>query len=327
MKEINILILSVGRRVELVQSFQRAARRLGIKSHVVGADCSDTAPALYFADRVCKLPPITDPDYLKSIIEVCNNEQISLVIPTIDTDLLLLAENKKLIESQSKATVLISDTRVIKLCRDKINFQQFLEVNGFGVPKMYSEDEITEGKLQFPLFIKPKSGSSSINAFKVNNINELEVYRNIVPNPIIQDFIEGEEFTIDVFLDFKSKIVTIVPRLRLATRSGEISKGKIIKDREIITDVTRLMNVLKPIGHITVQLMKTEKGIVYIEVNPRFGGGAPMSIQSGADSCEYLYRLLLGEELKYHENYRDNITFLRFDNSICLDENMELIKW
>lgn len=149
----------------------------------------------------------------------------------------------------------------------------------------------------------------------------------ITKDPIVQDFMEGEEFTVDIFLDFDSNIITIVPRLRIATRSGEISKGKIIKDRGIINDIKRLMRVLKPIGHITVQLMKTKKGIEYIEINPRFGGGAPMSIQSGADSCENLYRLLMGERLEYNENYRDNIIFLRFDYSICLDENMELIQW
>ena len=86
------------------------------------------------------------------------------------------------------------------------------------------------------------------------------------------------------------------------------------------------MKVLKPIGHITVQLMKTKKGIEYIEINPRFGGGAPMSIQSGANSCEYLLKLLMGEKLEYHEDYRDDVTFLRFDNSICLDENMVVVK-
>ena len=73
--------------------------------------------------------------------------------------------------------------------------------------------------------------------------------------------------------------------------------------------------------------MKTNKGIEYIEINPRFGGGAPMSIQSGADSCENLYRLLMGESLEYNENYRDNIMFLRFDNSICVDENLEIVQW
>jgi carbamoyl-phosphate synthase large subunit len=299
---------------------------MNIKSNTVAGDHSNIAPALYFADRTCKLPLIEAPNYIDSIINVCNKENIALVVPTIDTDLLLLAENKDLIEEQTNTKVLISDTKVIEICRDKIKTQRFLEKNGFGIPKMYTDEELENGDIEFPLFIKPKSGSSSVNAFKVNNSDELKMYKAIVDQPIIQDFMDGEEYTVDIFLDFESTVITVVPRLRIATRSGEISKGKIIKDREIINDVTKLMKVLRPIGHITVQLMKTKKGIEYIEVNPRFGGGAPMSIQSGADSCENLFRLLIGEKLEYNENYRDSLTFLRFDSSICLDEDMELVK-
>ena len=327
MTEYNILILSAGRRVELVQSFQKAAKRLNIKSNVVAGDCSETAPAIYFADRKAILPRINEDNYIDEIINVCKREGIRLVIPTIDTDLLLLSEERERIESESGAVVLISSTEVISICRDKINTQKFLEENGFKIPKMYSEEELDSGELEFPLFIKPKSGSSSINTFKVNNIEELATYRSLIKEPIVQDFMEGKEFTVDVFLDFDGNLITVVPRLRMATRSGEISKGKIVKDEEIIEDIKRLVEVLKPIGHITVQLMKTNKGIEYIEINPRFGGGAPMSIQSGADSCENLYRLLMGENLEYNENYRDNIMFFRFDNSICVDENLEIVQW
>ena len=327
MTEYNILILSAGRRVELVQSFQKAAKRLNIKSNVVAGDCSETAPAIYFADRKAILPRINEDNYIDEIINVCKREDIRLVIPTIDTDLLLLSEERERIESESGAVVLIASTEVISICRDKINTQKFLEDNGFKIPKMYSEEELDSGELEFPLFIKPKSGSSSINTFKVNNIEELATYRSLIKEPIVQDFMEGKEFTVDVFLDFDGNLITVVPRLRMATRSGEISKGRIIKDREIIEDIKRLVEVLKPIGHITVQLMKTNKGIEYIEINPRFGGGAPMSIQSGADSCENLYRLLMGENLEYNENYRDNIMFFRFDNSICVDENLEIVQW
>ncbi|MBR0575577.1 ATP-grasp domain-containing protein [Proteiniclasticum sp. BAD-10] len=327
MREINILILSAGRRVELVRSFQNAAKRLSIKSNIVAGDCSETAPAIYFADRKAILPRINEENYIEEIINVCNRENISLVIPTIDTDLLLLSEERERIESESGAVVLIASTEVISICRDKINTQKFLEENGFKIPKMYSEEELDSGKLEFPLFIKPKSGSSSINTFKVNNLEELATYRSLVKEPIVQNFMEGKEFTVDVFLDFDGNLITVVPRLRMATRSGEISKGKIIRDREIIEDIKRLVKVLKPIGHITVQLMKTNKGIEYIEINPRFGGGAPMSIQSGADSCENLYRLLMGQNLEYNENYRDNIMFFRFDNSICVDENLEIVQW
>jgi len=327
MNEFNVLILSAGRRVELIQNFQRAAYKLNIKSNIVACDCSDTAPALYFTDKKYKLPRVNEPNYISSIIDACNHENVSLIVPTIDTDLLLLAVNKENIEEKTKAMLLISDPQVIAICRDKIKTQRFLEINNFGIPKMHTDEELENDDVHYPLFVKPKSGSSSVNTFKVHNKNELIIYRRIIDKPIIQDFIEGEEYTVDVFLDFAGNIITIVPRLRMAVRSGEISKGKIIKDREVIDDVARLMKVLKPIGHITVQLMKTKKGIKYIEINPRFGGGAPMSIQSGADSCENLFRLLMGQKLSYNENYKDNIMFLRFDKSICLDENMEIVEW
>lgn len=324
MNELNILILSAGRRVELVQSFQRAAQTLNIKSNIVAGDCSDTAPALYFADKTCQLPRIDESNYIDVIIEVCNRENIALIVPTIDTDLVLLAENKAYMEQNTNAKVLISDTNVITTCRNKINTQGFLEENGFNVPKMYTDADLDNEHVSFPLFIKPASGSSSIDTFKVNSPEELRYCRSLIQDPIIQDFLEGEEFTVDVFLDFDSNVITIVPRLRIATRGGEIAKGKIVKDPDIIKDVARLMETLQPIGHITVQLMKTQEGIKYIEINPRFGGGAPMSIQSGADSCENLYRLLMGQKLQYNEKYEDKLTFLRFDSSICLDENMEL---
>ena len=324
----NILILSAGRRVELVNCFKNARDRLGIKGNIVAADCSELAPALYFADMNEIVPRISEGDkYIESIISICNNLDIALIVPTIDTELLLLAENREKIENASNARVLISSETVISTCRNKKNTQVFLEKHGFLVPKMFTDkeldDEKTRSKLKFPLFIKPLDGSSSINAYKVNNLTELDTYRELIDEPMVQDFMEGTEYTVDVFLDFDSHIITIVPRIRMATRSGEIAKGMIIRDRDIMRDVTRLMQILKPIGHITVQCMKTKRGIEYIEINPRFGGGAPMSIMAGADSCENIYRLLAGEKLEYNENFRDHLTFLRFDQSIMLNENME----
>lgn len=327
MHNLNVLILSAGRRVELIQCFKNAAEKLKLNSKVVAGDCSNTAPALYFSDKAVVLPRIDNPNYIDEIINICNEEKISLVIPTIDTDLLLLAENRERIESLSSAKVMISDRNVVAICRDKEETQLFLEQNGFKIPKLYSDYELESNELRFPLFIKPKSGSSSVNTFRVSNRNELDTYRQVISDPMVQDFIDGQEYTVDVFLDFKGEVITIVPRLRMATRSGEILKGKIVKDKSIIQDVKRLVQILKPIGHITVQLMKTEGGIQYIEINPRFGGGAPMSIKSGADSCENLFRLLMGEELEYNELYRDQALFLRYDSSIALDERMEITQW
>lgn len=314
---INVLVLSAGRRVELINCFKAARDRLSIEGKVVAADCSELAPALYFADVKKIVPRISEGFYyIDAIVKICNEEQIDLIVPTIDTELLLLSENKLFIETNTQAKLLLSNDNVIQVCRNKVNTQKFLESYGFKVPRLITNDDLEKKNYSFPLFIKPLDGSSSINAYKVENEDQLRSYLKLIDNPMIQECMVGEEYTVDVFLDFDSNIITAVPRIRLAMRSGEIAKGRIKRDEVIVRDVERLMHALKPIGQITVQCMKTDRGVEYIEINPRFGGGAPMSIAAGADSCENLYRLLMGEELSYRDDYRDGATFLRFDASI-----------
>ncbi|GIM28757.1 carbamoyl phosphate synthase [Clostridium polyendosporum] len=315
----NTLILSAGRRVELIKCFKEAAKAIDTESKIIAVDISNTAPAIYFADKYYIIPRIEEKNYVDSLINICRKEDIKLIIPTIDTELLVIAENKMRIERDTDAKVLISDINVINVCRNKFNTNKFFEENKFGAPKLITKEDIKENNYKFPLFIKPVNGSSSINAFKINSKKELEFFIDYVQNPIIQEFIQGEEFTVDAFLDFEGNPITIVPRKRLAVRSGEVLKGLISKDREIIEEVKRLLSVLKPIGQITIQCIKTETGIKFIEINPRFGGGAPMSIKVGANSSMNLYKILSGEKLYYNEDYEDNIICLRFDNSIFLD--------
>jgi carbamoyl-phosphate synthase large subunit len=305
-----------------IKCFKNAAKELGISGSVVAVDCSETAPALYFADKYRLVPRIDSGRYTEAVIEVCNEENISLIVPTIDTELLLLAADKEKIEKETHAKLLVSDLPVVNVCRNKLNTQRFMEEHGFKVPHLYTEEELKSGSLKFPVFVKPVDGSSSIDTYRADDKTQLDAILTLVKDPMVQDYMDGKEYTIDVFLDFGSNIITMVPRLRMATRSGEIAKGRIVKDTEIMEDVRRLMNELKPVGHITVQCRKTNRGIEYIEINPRFGGGAPMSIMAGADSCRNLYRLLRGEVLTYNEDYRENVTFLRFDSCIMLNEDM-----
>jgi len=317
---INVMILSAGRRVELVQRFRRAATKLRVKSEIVAVDASPFAPALFFADDHFLIPRIDSSEYIEYIIKIAKQKQISLIVPTIDTELLLLSKNQKKIENETGAKVLISSMNVIDICRDKIKTAEYLESQGFKVPKTLDHKHSIDA-LEFPLFIKPRSGSSSIEAYKIYNKTQLEYYRKAIEDPLLQEFIEGEEYTIDVFLDFNSKIISILPRLRMAVRSGEILRGKTVNNPIVIESVRKLMDILRPIGHITVQLILKDNIPTYIEINPRFGGGAPMSIDAGADSCEYLYRLLQGETLDYRNDFKFNLIFSRFDQSVCINED------
>lgn len=325
MGNINVLILSAGRRVELVNCFKEARDKLGVMGNVVAVDLSSTAPALYHADKHNLICRISDDKYIDEVIDICNKEEINLIIPTIDTELYKLAREKERIESETKAIVLVSNIDVIEICRDKYNTQSFFEENGFKVPRLITEEIISKGDFEFPLFIKPLNGSSSINTFKVNNESELEFFLNYVPEPLVQEFIEGEEYTVDTFVDFEHNPITIVPRQRLATRSGEVLKGIVKKDREIIEAVKKVLEVLKPIGHITLQCMKTKNGIEFIEINPRFGGGAPISIKAGANSPENLYKLLMGKTLNYNEDYEDSLLASRHDEAVFLNSRGEVV--
>ena len=314
MNKQNILILSAGRRVELVKAFKNASKKLG-KGKIIAADATNTAPALYFADDFFVIKRVSDPDYIPSLVELIKAQDIGLVVPTIDTELITLSENRKAIENCG-GKILISSVDCIAICRDKIQTARFLQENNFLTPKIYNHP--SECKV-FPLFIKPVSGSSSINAFKVHTKKELDFFFSYIENPLIQNYIEGKEYSVDVFCDFDAQPITIVPRERLATRSGEILKGKVVKDVQIIEETKKLVAVLKPVGQITVQLIRTAANeIVFLEINARFGGGSPMSILAGANSCENLFRLLDGENLVYNENYTDNLTIARFDDSVII---------
>lgn len=320
---MNLLLTSVGRRVELVQAFRNAASKLNEALIIIGADMSLTAPALLFCDKAVCVKRIQDRDYIPQLLDICRGQKIDCLIPTIDTELLLLAQNRSKFEAIG-TKVLISDTEKIALCRDKRKTAEYFEKIGLNTPAPVDAVEKYTGG--FPAFIKPLDGSSSINAYKVQNKADLITYADMVPNYIIQPFISGREFTIDIFCDFFGKPIFITPRERLAVRSGEVLKTKVCQNKIMINEMKHLVEDFKPCGQITVQLIHDDisKKNYYIEINPRFGGGAPLSIKAGADSAAALIRLLNGEELDYTEYAaRNGAVYSRYDQSVCIDEGNE----
>lgn len=317
-KEINVLILSAGRRVELVKLFKESRDKLEIKGKVVTVDISDTAPAMYFSDASEIIPRINESGYIDALIGVCKKYAINLIVPTIDTELKIIATEKQRIENETGAKINISSPECVEICGDKIKTAEFFRKNGFGVPYTYSEEELDDKKYTLPLFVKPKDGSSSINTFKVTSDEQLAFFRSYVKDPIVQECVTGKEYTIDAFIDFDGDIISIVPRIRIAVRSGEILKGQIDMNTSIIKDAEKLIKALNPIGHITIQGFLGEDGLMrYIEINPRFGGGAPMSIRAGANTCEWLYRIMAGEKIDPKGvKITDKAVYVRFDDSV-----------
>lgn len=313
---MKILFTSVGRRVELMQAFRNAASKRSIQLEIYGADISDTAPALQFCDKTVIVPRITNEKYIPTLLRICREESIDALIPTIDTDLLLLANNRLTFESYG-TKVFISDPEKVAICRDKRYTADYFIRLGLKSPQPV--DDVKDYNDGFPAFIKPKDGSSSVNAYKVNNVQELISYSRQVPDYIIQPFIDGVEYTVDAFCDYDGNPILITPRIRLAVRAGEVLKTEISQDDVIIEEMKKVIADFKPRGQITVQLMRDKKTgeDYYIEINPRFGGGAPLSIKAGADSAEMILRILNGEKLEFFPKVAENgAVYSRFDQSV-----------
>lgn len=313
---MKLLFTSVGRRVELIQVFRSAAQKIGVELVLYGADITSTAPALSFCDRTIIVPRIKTPEYIPTLLEICKEEKIDVLVPTIDTDLLLLSENKERF-SAIDTRVLISAPDKITLCRDKRLTADYFHSIGLESPTPVDNTDSYIGG--FPAFIKPKDGSSSVFAYKVNDWEELVAYAAQVPDYIIQPFISGTEYTVDIFCDFNGNPIYITPRVRQAVRAGEVLKTQIAQDPKIIEEMRRLIRDYKPCGPITVQLIRQEStGIdYYIEINPRFGGGAPLSIMAGADAAQAMLRLITGEQISYMPGAaEDGAVYSRFDQSV-----------
>lgn len=320
---MKILFTSIGRRVELIQAFRKAADELKVDLTIIGVDITASAPALYFCDETRIVCPIKDDRYLPMLLDICKQDKVNCLIPTIDTDLLLLTENKYKFEAIG-TNVLISEVNKVKLCRDKNYTADYFHSLGLKSPQSFNSfEKYVESENDFPAFIKPKDGSSSINAYKVYNVDDLKVYAEKIGDYIIQPYISGKEYTIDIFCDYNGNPVYITPRERLAVRAGEVLKTRITQDDTMINEMLTLIKDYKPCGQITVQLIRDEitGDNYYIEINPRFGGGAPLSIKAGADSAKAVIRMLSGEKLAYVEKAaKDGAIYSRFDQSICVNE-------
>jgi HAD superfamily hydrolase (TIGR01549 family) len=315
-----ILFTSVGRRVELIQAFDRASKKCGVPVWMIGADLSASAPALRFCDEAVSVCRISDANYIPQLLELCKTRHVDLLIPTIDTDLLLLAVNRRRFE-EIGTRVFISREEMVRICRDKRFTAAFFHECGLASPEPV--DDIAAYHAGYPCFIKPLDGSSSVDAYRVEDEEQLKAYAEKIGKYIVQPFIQGREYTIDIFCDFEGKPIYITPRERLAVRSGEVLKTQIVQDGTMVAEAKALVQAFQPVGPITVQLIRQKETDIdyFIEINPRFGGGAPLSIMAGADAAEATLRLLSGEQLTYQEQAaEEGLSFSRFDQCICIRE-------
>jgi carbamoyl-phosphate synthase large subunit len=325
--KVAVLFTCIGRRVSLLRGFQDAARKLGLDASFYGTDTSKLSPALQLCDRAFLVEPTTHARYIDQVLSIVQRHGVSLVVPTVDLDLALLARHKQRFEDLG-CRVLVSDPDVIDICQDKRRTFGFLTKNGFGTPRTMSVRAALaadrRGELTWPCFLKRWDGSAGRDNAVVHNPGEMRFFARRIPNALCQEFVEGTEYTCDVYIDFAMKVRCIVPRRRIEVRAGEVSKARVVKHAEVMNQARRVVELLGAgPGVITLQLFVTNDGhLRFTEINPRFGGGAPLSIRAGADFPKWILQELTDRRPRIgFDGFTDGLTMLRYDAEVWLRDS------
>ena len=317
----NILITSAGRRVSLVKYFMEELKKIISSSKVMVVDLdTKLSPAAQIADRAFNICKIEKDSYVDALIKICIENNIKLIIPTIDTELIKLSENIKKF-NRNGIQLVVSDKKIINCCASKLEHEEIFNKLKIKIPQLYSKNDY-----KLPLFIKPDHGSSSLNNFIINH--ETEISRKQLNNKelLFFEYIEKadyDEYTCDLYYDKTSVLKCVIPRKRIATRAGEVSKG--------VTKKNKLVDFLKIKGSkiegfrgcITIQcfMHKKTEDVIGIEINPRFGGGFPLSYLAGGNYPKWIIQeYLLGEEIPVYNDWQENLLMLRYDDEILVHD-------
>ncbi|UCG56406.1 MAG: ATP-grasp domain-containing protein [Phycisphaerales bacterium] len=325
-RRLAVLFTCIGRRVSLLNSFQRAARQLRINALFFGTDTSQLSSALQLCDKGIRVRPTTHPGYIRDLLSIVKANRVKLLVPTVDLDLRSLALNRSKFAALG-CRVLVSAPDVVDICQDNRKTYRFMLKNGFDTPRTVSIRTASAkmpagGQLSWPCFLKPWDGYASRGNAVVKNRKELLFFGSRIPNAICQEYITGAEHTCDVYVDFGMKVRCVVPRQRIEIRAGEVSKWQVVKNPHIMAEAARLVEELGAgPGVITLQLFLTpDDKVKFIEINPRFGGGVPLSIKAGANFPKWILQELTGRKPTVRfDGFKDNLVMLRYDGEVWLE--------
>lgn len=316
----NILFCSVGRRGRLLQDFKKT---LGNKTRLIATDNDNTAPALYFADKQYIVPKITDPNYLKIILKICQKENIKAITTLIDPEIELLSKNRQMFLDNGILPLCPSE-KTAKLCFDKYEMYKYLKSKNIDTVLTYDnlvdfQVGLEKKEINFPVFIKPRDGSGSVGAHKIENINELKSYlEERTHKYIIQEFMEGGDIDADVYIDcISNKPVSVFSKKKLETRIGGASKTVSFKDEKLFSFIKKALAIFEFYGPIDMDFFYNNGKYFLSEINPRFGGAYIHAYGAGVDFIKMIKNNTLG--LSNQEDigsYDEDIVMMMYDDVV-----------
>lgn len=313
---MNILVLSAGTRNKIIQYFKKA---VGADGRIIATDMSEFAPAVYEADKFYKVPRITEPGYIEVIFDICKKENITGVLSLIDPELSLLAKHRDDFEKLG-VTVIGSSYELCERSLDKIQMFQWLVDNGYSCAKSYVDrdefyNDVQDGLITYPVFVKPVCGSASIAISKVYDRETIDFLFEHKGNLMIQEFLDGQEIGADVYIDLISKeVVSVFTKKKLLMRAGETDKAVSFKDEKLFELIKDFCKKSGWTGQIDIDIFEIDGKYYISEVNPRFGGGYPHAYECGCDHMKLIINNLNGIVNKVTiGQYEDGVFMMKYN--------------
>ena len=315
----NILFCSAGRRCKLIKDFKETIGDTGI---TVVAENSIYSPARYVADKSYTVPKITAPDYIDTIREICRKEDIKVILTLIDPEIEILAQNKARFEEMG-ILVMCPSEKSAKICFDKYEMYKYLRLNNIPTTLTYGsleefEKALNEQKISFPVFVKPRTGSGSVGARKISNIDDLRSAMKEDETLIIQEFMAGIDLDADVYVDMISKkAVSMFSKKKIETRIGGANKTISFKDEKLFELIKKIVNIFEFNGTVDMDFFYKDGQYFLSEINPRFGGAYLHAYGAGVNFPKLIVNNISGIANEENiGNYGDNIMMLMYDDVV-----------
>jgi len=323
---MNILILSAGTRDKVVQYFKRELKGDGL---VIATDCSNLAPAPYEADKFHLVTRINVPGYMDRVLELCKEERIDAVLSLIDPELSMVAEYADKLR-EIGVTPIISDYELVEKCFNKFEMAKVFEANGLTTAKCYMSVENFKaaqaaGEVDYPVFVKPVCGSASLHINKVSSDKELEGLFAMYDDLMIQEYMDGQEYGADVYIDMLSgKCTSIFIKKKIKMRAGETDKSVSVHIPELFEQIASFVEKEGFRGIIDIDIFEVNGKYYFSEVNPRFGGGYPHAYECGVNVPGQIINNLRGNKNPVTiGNYKDGIVMMKYNEVMIRDMSDE----
>jgi carbamoyl-phosphate synthase large subunit len=258
----------------------KAFQALGCR--IVAADCDPTSVGFHFADAAYVVPRVEAPGYLERLLEICAREAVDLFLPALDEELALCGAHRHRFAELGTRT-LLSGPRGLAVCADKLRMYECFRDLAIPTARTVAAAAYREGLFpRYPLVVKPRAGRGGTGVHLARDPGEAAFFARYVPDAVVQEHLEGVEYTLDALATPAGELRVLSPRQRLATESGISSKGRTHWRQELLEPVRTLVRALDLVGPLNFQCFISPDGApAFTEINARLAGTAILSQAAG----------------------------------------------